>query len=173
MATHSSALAWRTPWTEEPGGLQSMGLQSQAWLSNHHSLPLIRQELHSLTRPNYSPSLGCKARVGEWYSNVEKITLWKLRTRDMKTAPPGTQVGDPTRRHTWDPTLPQTDPGNNGIFQVPSSSLLAGGHFPVTSLVLTWSKQTDLWLGKASYRPLKSSDCWGIFIISPKSLTQY
>ena len=29
MATHSSILAWRIPWTEEPGGLQSMGLQSQ------------------------------------------------------------------------------------------------------------------------------------------------
>ena len=26
MATHSSALAWKIPWTEEPGGLQSMGL---------------------------------------------------------------------------------------------------------------------------------------------------
>ena len=27
MATHSSLLAWRIQWTEEPGGLQSMGLQ--------------------------------------------------------------------------------------------------------------------------------------------------
>ena len=27
MAPHSSILAWRIPWTEEPGGLQSMGLQ--------------------------------------------------------------------------------------------------------------------------------------------------
>ena len=27
MATHSSVLAWRMPWTERPGGLQSMGLQ--------------------------------------------------------------------------------------------------------------------------------------------------
>ena len=27
MATHSSTLAWRIPWTEEPGRLQSMGLQ--------------------------------------------------------------------------------------------------------------------------------------------------
>jgi len=27
MATCSSILAWRIPWTEEPGGLQSMGLQ--------------------------------------------------------------------------------------------------------------------------------------------------
>ena len=27
MATHSSVLAWEIPWTEEPGGLQSMGSQ--------------------------------------------------------------------------------------------------------------------------------------------------
>ena len=27
MPTHSSILAWRIPWTEEPGGLQSRGLQ--------------------------------------------------------------------------------------------------------------------------------------------------
>ena len=28
MATPSNILAWRIPWTEEPGGLQSMGLQT-------------------------------------------------------------------------------------------------------------------------------------------------
>ena len=28
MATHSSILAWRIPWTKEPGGLQSTGSQS-------------------------------------------------------------------------------------------------------------------------------------------------
>jgi len=28
MATHSSILAWRSPWTEEPGGLQSLEWQS-------------------------------------------------------------------------------------------------------------------------------------------------
>ena len=27
METHSSVLAWRIPWTEEPGGLESIGLQ--------------------------------------------------------------------------------------------------------------------------------------------------
>ena len=27
MASHSNILAWRIPWTEEPGGLQSLGLQ--------------------------------------------------------------------------------------------------------------------------------------------------
>ena len=36
MAMHSSILAWRSPWTEEPGGLQSMELQrvEQNWVTN-------------------------------------------------------------------------------------------------------------------------------------------
>ena len=34
MATHSSILAWRIPWTEKPGGLQSVGSQSQTRLSH-------------------------------------------------------------------------------------------------------------------------------------------
>ena len=33
MAIHSSTLAWAIPWTEEPGGLQCMGLQSWTQLS--------------------------------------------------------------------------------------------------------------------------------------------
>ena len=38
MATHSSILVWRIPWTEEPGGLQSMGLQrvGHDWATNTH-----------------------------------------------------------------------------------------------------------------------------------------
>ena len=34
MATHSSILAWRIPWTEEPGELQSMGSQGD-WATKH------------------------------------------------------------------------------------------------------------------------------------------
>ena len=35
MATHSSTLAWKIPWMEEPGGLQSMGVaKSRTWLSD-------------------------------------------------------------------------------------------------------------------------------------------
>ena len=38
MVTHSSILAWRIPWTEEPGGLQSKRVaQSQTQLSDSHS----------------------------------------------------------------------------------------------------------------------------------------
>ena len=38
MATHSSILAWRIPWTEEPGGLQSMGSRrvGHNWVTNTH-----------------------------------------------------------------------------------------------------------------------------------------
>ena len=38
MATHSSILAWRIPWTEKPGGLQSMGSQRvrHNWETNTH-----------------------------------------------------------------------------------------------------------------------------------------
>ena len=37
MATHSSTLAWKIPWTEEPCRLQSMGSQSWTRLSNFTS----------------------------------------------------------------------------------------------------------------------------------------
>ena len=36
MVTHSSTLAWKILWTEEPGRLQSKELQSQMQLSNEH-----------------------------------------------------------------------------------------------------------------------------------------
>ena len=35
MATHSSIIAWKIPWTEESGGLQSMGVQSRTRLSTY------------------------------------------------------------------------------------------------------------------------------------------
>ena len=41
MVTHSSILAWRIPWTEELGGLQSTGSQSRTQLSNFTSLHFI------------------------------------------------------------------------------------------------------------------------------------
>ena len=39
METHPSILAWRIPWTEEPGGLQSMGLKRVA-----HDLAVEQQQ---------------------------------------------------------------------------------------------------------------------------------
>ena len=47
MATHSSILAWRIPWTEEPGRLQSMGLQrvGHDWVTNTHTHKHTHQAL--------------------------------------------------------------------------------------------------------------------------------
>ena len=49
MATHSSFLAWEIPRTEEPGGLQSMGLQEldmTEWLNNNNSWPHRMDAMH-------------------------------------------------------------------------------------------------------------------------------
>ena len=52
MATHSRIVAWRIPWTEEPGRLQSMGLQRVRWRTpyfhfffqhQNHNIDLVRQ----------------------------------------------------------------------------------------------------------------------------------
>jgi len=45
MATHSSILAWRIPWTEEPGGLQSMGSQKR--------LDLVIKQDHKCSHHRY------------------------------------------------------------------------------------------------------------------------
>ena len=53
MATYSSILVWRIPWIEEPGGLQSMGLQNQTqlkWLNM-----LLARTFHWITN---SPKAG-------------------------------------------------------------------------------------------------------------------
>ena len=44
-ATHPSVLAWRIPWTEEPGGLESKGSQSRAGLKQFstHRAVLLRK----------------------------------------------------------------------------------------------------------------------------------
>ena len=55
MATHSSILAWRIPWTEEPGGLQSTGSQSQKRLSDFTFTFLVNR-VTKKCRPNLSTS---------------------------------------------------------------------------------------------------------------------
>ena len=60
MAIHSSILAWWIPWTEEPGGLQSMGLQKvgHGWATNTHTLgELLQFWLQKHVPDPQSPSL--------------------------------------------------------------------------------------------------------------------
>ena len=63
MATHSSILAWKTPWTEEPGGLQGVGSQ---W---------VRQQSHKY-RKNAVTHQGLKQN-----KNPFRIHLLSLYTR--------------------------------------------------------------------------------------------
>ena len=54
MATHSSTLAWRIPWTEEPGRLQSMGSQRvrHDWATSLHSFHTLSLEKEMATHSN-------------------------------------------------------------------------------------------------------------------------
>ena len=71
MAAPSSVLAWRTPWTEEPGGLQSMGLQR----AEHDLLkiqqtctPLFMAELCTIAKTWKQPRY-----IMEYYSAMKKM----------------------------------------------------------------------------------------------------
>ena len=61
MAAHSGILAWRTPWTEEPGGLQSTGLKrvgrdlAQAHTQSYRGL--VRKARSLTTNPKVNPQL--------------------------------------------------------------------------------------------------------------------
>ena len=48
MSTHSSLLAWRIPWTEEPGGLQSMGRKESDTTEATERVCTLCAFLHSL-----------------------------------------------------------------------------------------------------------------------------
>ena len=54
MATHSSILAWRIPWMEEPGRLQSTGL-TKSWTRLHFHFPASKGHLDSLVHGLFFP----------------------------------------------------------------------------------------------------------------------
>ena len=68
MAPHCSTLAWKIPWTEEPGGLQSMGLRLSDFtctfhfhalekaMATHSSVPAWR--IPGMVEPGGLPSMG-------------------------------------------------------------------------------------------------------------------
>ena len=91
MATHSSIFAWRIPWTEEPGGLQSMGSQRvrHDWVTSLSLLiVLLGQNLlfwvHASSSSSRGESILCLfqlLRAGDWPSVAAYFSLY-LRGHD-------------------------------------------------------------------------------------------
>ena len=82
MATHSSILAWRIPWTEEPGRLQSMELQESdtaEQLSTHHTQKRHKDRTATCLPPSLPPPK--EQSICHW-----KITLnWRTQIRFYMT----------------------------------------------------------------------------------------
>ena len=79
MATHFSILAWRIPWTEEPGRLQFVGLQkSQTWLSDWTTrkvclLSVISSPTGTVVFHLYNPSAKHReCSVNVWWTALER-----------------------------------------------------------------------------------------------------
>ena len=70
MAIHSSILAWKILWTEEAGGLQSMGLQDQTWLSDQNT---TTREI----KCSFSGSVVKKDVFDPWLRKIPWRKAWK------------------------------------------------------------------------------------------------
>ena len=55
LATHSNILAWKIPWTEQPGSLQSMGSQSRTQLTSTISLRFVLHGLFNYCKHGHDP----------------------------------------------------------------------------------------------------------------------
>ena len=75
IATHSSILAWRIPWTEEPGGLQSTGLQrvDTTEMTSYIYIQLGSAQHYLVTI--VSLLAGSFFTLIRWYSNPETTVL--------------------------------------------------------------------------------------------------
>ena len=83
MATHSSILAWRIPWTEEPGGLQSTESQrvGHDWAT---SLSLSLEIEVKMLIPDYSHLKPWKELSGGWTSKAAHLHAWQVSTGSVK-----------------------------------------------------------------------------------------
>ena len=99
MPTHSSTLAWKIPWMEEPGRLQSMGSQSQTRLSDFiftfhfHALEkemeahssILAWEISWTVEPGRLLSMGSQRVWHEWVKGrSNKTTSWLFSRKKKK-----------------------------------------------------------------------------------------
>ena len=101
MASHSSTLAWKIPWMEEPGGLQSMGSlrDTTELLHFHFSL--------SCTGEGNGNPLQCSCLEnprdgGGWWADVYGVTQSRTRLKWLSSS--SKQIRDPRTSLRWLPT---------------------------------------------------------------------
>ena len=89
MATHSSPLAWKIPWLEEPGGLQSMGSQrvGHDWATSLPSLQVENSQYRGISWQLAEDKKGGLSlrRVWLWFGNQEKINCLKVQVHFLHT----------------------------------------------------------------------------------------
>ena len=80
MAPHSSTLAWKIPWTEEPGGLQSMGsLKSQTGLNDF----TFTFHFHALEKEMATHSSILAWRIPPWDGGAWWAAVYGVSQSDM------------------------------------------------------------------------------------------
>ena len=98
MATHSSILAWKIPWREEPGKLQSMQSQSQTRLSNFTSILHQRDQEGFLSGTSGKES-ACqcmrhkRSRLDPWVGKIP----WRRKCKPLQYS----CWENPTDRGAW------------------------------------------------------------------------
>ena len=82
MATHSSILAWKVPWTEEPGGLQSMGSQiaGHDWATNTCTYTLV---VFLLKQSDFNPRLSNLFPVFRWNNDLGRLLKLSLPSQEL------------------------------------------------------------------------------------------
>ena len=85
MATHSSTLAWKIPWTEKPGGLQSIGslTTSQTGLHFHFSLSHIGE---GNGNPPQCSCLENPRDGGAWWAAIYGVTQGQTRLKRLSSS---------------------------------------------------------------------------------------
>ena len=85
MATHSSILFWRIPWTEEPGGLQSIGLQrvKHDWIDLADGI-LKSSDMTLLTKVHMVKAMVFPVvmhRCKNW--TIKKVKCWRIKAFEL------------------------------------------------------------------------------------------
>ena len=88
MATHSSVLPWRIPWTKGPGGLESIGWQRvrHDWATEHDTRRSIKEEEREWSQVFFSCWTSWSTGTS-WYKLGRREDLWSLCHRSSKWFP--------------------------------------------------------------------------------------